>query len=92
MCLLCFDRRNNILNFGYVVFRQAKMISEIASEKSTKLDRQNGEVTLTAGDAQKLIGLCVELLDLCSKVIGQIDPAVGKLIAFAHDEALTSIH
>jgi hypothetical protein len=43
------------------------------------------EVTLTAGDAQKLIGRCVELLDLCSKVIGQIDPAVGKLIAFAHD-------
>ncbi len=92
MCLLCSDRRNNILNFGYGIFCEAKMISEIASEKSTKLDRQSGEVTLTADDAQKLIGICVELLDLCSKVTGQIDPAVGKLIAFAHDEALTSIH
>jgi hypothetical protein len=47
---------------------------------------------LTAGDAQKLIGICVELLDLCSKVTGQVDPAVGILIAFAHDEALTSVH
>ena len=64
------------------------MECEITSEKSTKSPRKSEERTLTSFEAQRLVGICVELLDLCSKVTGQIDPALGKLIAFAHDEAL----
>ena len=64
------------------------MVCEIAGEKSAKLVRRNEEGTLTSFEAQRLIGICAELLDLCSKVTGQIDPAVGAMIAFAHDEAL----
>jgi hypothetical protein len=64
------------------------MECEITSEKSTKPQKRNEERTLTPFEAQRLVGICVELLDLCSKVTGQIDPALGKLIAFAHDEAL----
>jgi hypothetical protein len=64
------------------------MECEITSEKSAKSPRRNEERTLTPFEAQRLVGICVELLDLCSKVTGQIDPALGKLIAFAHDEAL----
>ncbi len=64
------------------------MVGEIASEKSAKLTRRNEERTLTSFEAQRLVGICVELLDLCSKLTGQIDPALGELIAFVHDEAL----
>jgi hypothetical protein len=64
------------------------MVYEVASEQSTKVTRRSAERTLTSFEAQRLVGICVELLDLCSKVTGQIDPALGKLIAFAHDEAL----
>lgn len=68
------------------------MACEIASEKSARLARRNEERTLTSFEAQRLVGICVELLDLCSKVTGQIDPALGELMAFAHDEALTSFY
>jgi hypothetical protein len=68
------------------------MAYEIAVDRLAKSATRNEEATLTAFEAQRLIGICVELLDLCSKVTGQIDPAVGEMIAFARDEALTSVH
>jgi hypothetical protein len=88
MCLLSSDSDENILPFGAGIFMRPKMVYEIASEQSTKVTRRNEERTLTSLEAQRLVGICVELLDLCSKVTGQIDPALGKLIAYAHDEAL----
>jgi hypothetical protein len=68
------------------------MAYEIAVDKSANSATRNDEATLTTSEAQKLIGICVELLDLCSKVTGRIDPAVGEMIAFARDEALTTAH
>ncbi len=68
------------------------MAYEMAVDRSAKSATRNEEATLTIFEAQRLIGICVELLDLCSKVTGQIDPAVGEMIAFARDEALTSVH
>jgi hypothetical protein len=53
--------------------------------------KRNEQATLTAFEAQRLVGICAELVDLCSKVTGQIDPAVGEMIAFAHDELVTSV-
>ncbi len=45
------------------------------------------DVTLTAAEACRLIGICVELIDLCAKVTGRIDPAIGSIIGYARDEA-----
>jgi hypothetical protein len=59
--------------------------------ESARSAKRNEQATLTAHEAQRLIGICAELVDLCSKVTGQIDPAVGEMIAFAHDEVLTSV-
>ncbi len=64
------------------------MACGITGEKSVKLAKRNEERTLTSFEAQRLVGDCVELLDLCAKVTGQLDPALGELIAYAHDEAL----
>jgi hypothetical protein len=46
------------------------------------------DVTLTASEACRLIGICIELIDLCSRVTGKIDPAVGSIVGYARDEAL----
>jgi hypothetical protein len=64
----------------------------IADEISARSANRTEGATLTAFEAQRLIGICIELIDLCSKVTGQIDPAVGQLIGFAHDQAFTSVH
>jgi hypothetical protein len=60
----------------------------MAGEKSAKVARRSEEGTLTSFEAQRLVGICVELLDLCAKVTKRLDPALGELIAYAHDEAL----
>ena len=64
------------------------MACEIAGDKSATVARRSEERTLTSFEAQRLVGICVELLDLCAKVTGRLDPALGELIAYAHDEAL----
>ena len=47
------------------------------------------DVTLTAAEACRLIGICVELIDLCAKVTGRIDPAIGLILGYARDEAFS---
>jgi hypothetical protein len=47
------------------------------------------DVTLTACEATRLVSLCIELIDLCAKVTGKIDPAVGTILRYARDEALS---
>ncbi len=50
-----------------------------------------GELTLSAFELRRLLAICVELIDLCSKVSGKIDPAVGLLVAHARDEVLFEV-
>jgi hypothetical protein len=45
-------------------------------------------VTLSPAEAHRLLGLCVELIDLCAKVTGRIDPAIGAMVAYAREEAI----
>lgn len=61
--------------------------NEISRPQAAK--RKAEEVTLTAGEAHRLIGICIELIGLCSKVTGKFDPSMGTMIAFARDEALS---
>jgi hypothetical protein len=60
-------------------------------DESARPAKRNEQAALTRFEAQRLIGICAELVDLCSKVTGQIDPAIGEIITFAHDEVLTSV-
>jgi hypothetical protein len=60
-----------------------------APSKTKKLKIENA--TLTASEACRLIGICIELIELCAKVTGKIDPAVGSIIGFARDEALSEV-
>ena len=36
------------------------------------------------------MAICVDLIDLCAKVTGKIDPALGAIVGYARDEALSA--
>jgi len=46
------------------------------------------DFTLTVSDAYRLMGACIELINLCSKVTGKIDPALGSMVEYARQQAL----
>jgi hypothetical protein len=48
-------------------------------------------VPLTAAQAERLLSICVDIIDLCAEVTGKIDPAVGTMVAYACDDALNGI-
>jgi hypothetical protein len=53
--------------------------------------RQVGKLSLSACEARRLYGICVELLELCSHVSGRIDPQAGWMVAHARDEVMLGI-
>jgi hypothetical protein len=54
----------------------------------SKVNRE--DVGLTHSEACRLMAICVDLIDLCAKVTGKIDPAVGSMVDYARDEALSA--
>ena len=46
---------------------------------------------LTAAQAERLLSICVDIIDLCAEVTRKLDPAVGTMLAYARDDALNSI-
>ena len=64
--------------------RELETMNALSSQAKPEAE----DVTLTASEACRLIGICIELIDLCSRVTGKIDPAVGSIVGYARDEAL----
>ena len=48
-------------------------------------------VSLTATQAERLLSICVTMIDLCAEVTGKIDPAVGTMVAYACEDVLSGI-
>ena len=44
-------------------------------------------VDLTAAEVRNLIRICIEFVNLCARVTGKFDPAVGTMIGYACDQA-----
>ncbi len=57
-------------------------------ERSRPLEANGEEAILTRAEACRLIAICIDLIDLCAKVTGKIDPAVASIVGYARDEAL----
>lgn len=74
------------LRFG----REAEMSvdSTMLYERSSPSEASGETVGLTPAEACRLIGICIDLIDLCAKVTGKIDPAVASIVGYARDEAL----
>jgi hypothetical protein len=49
------------------------------------------KVRITKEELRHLFANCIELLSLCERVSGKIDPAVGTMIAYARDELLNAL-
>ena len=60
-------------------------------ERSRPSIAKREEIGLTPSEAGRLMAICVDLIDLCAKVTGKIDPAVGSIVGYARDEALSGI-
>jgi hypothetical protein len=58
-------------------------------ERSRSSMAKGEEIGLTASEASRLMAICIDLIDLCAKVTGKIDPAVGAIVDYARDEALS---
>ncbi len=58
-------------------------------ERSISSAAKKEEIGLTASEASQLMAICIDLIDLCAKVTGKIDPAVGSIVDYARDEALS---
>ena len=63
--------------------------SAMLYERSRPSIANRDEVGLTASEACRLMAICIDLIDLCAKVTGKIDPAVGTILGYARDEALS---
>jgi hypothetical protein len=61
------------------------------SSEAEDTKRNVGELSLSACEARRLYGICVELLELCSHVSGRIDPQAGWMVAHARDEVMLGI-
>jgi hypothetical protein len=57
-------------------------------EQSRPLKATREDVSLTPSKACRLIAICIDLIDLCAKVTGKIDPAIASIVGCARDEAL----
>ena len=44
------------------------------------------EPRVTIADMRTLLTLSIDLLAICAKITGKVDPAVGAMIAYARDE------
>jgi len=48
-------------------------------------------VSLTPAQVERLLSICVDMIDLCAEVTEKIDPAVGTVVAYACEDALNTI-
>jgi hypothetical protein len=63
--------------------------SAMLYERSRPSIANRDEVGLTASEACRLMAICIDLIDLCAKVTGKIDPALASIVSYARDEALS---
>lgn len=61
---------------------ERKMPSRV--EKKEKPN--SGTSQLSEPDIRVLLVLCTELVNFCAKVTGEIDPAVGAMLAYVRDD------
>ena len=59
-------------------------------ERSRPSKANREEVGLTHSEACRLMAICIDLIDLCAKVTGKIDPAIASIVDYARDEALSA--
>lgn len=52
----------------------------------TKLASESEKSNLSKQDARLLLIMCTELVNLCAKLTGKIDPAAAAMLAYVRDD------
>jgi hypothetical protein len=87
MALLWYISDGVKLQFGREAFMPIETTMLYERSRPSMANRE--EIRLTPSDAYRLMAICIDLIDLCSKVTGKIDPAVASIVGYARDEALS---
>jgi hypothetical protein len=62
------------------------MGNAMAASVSTKLETLAEKSKLSKQDTRLLLIMCTELVNLCVKLTGKIDPAAAAMLAYVRDE------
>ena len=58
----------------------------MAAQVSNKSDSDTEKSQLSKQDTRLLLVLCTELVNLCARLTGKIDPAAGAMLAYVRDD------
>ncbi len=61
-------------------------VSSVASHPEGAASQEVEELRLSAAETRALMTICVELLDICIRVSGKIDPTAALMVTWARDE------
>jgi hypothetical protein len=61
----------------------------MAAQLSKKSGTDGKESKLSEQDARLLLVLCTELVNLCARLTGRIDPAAAAMLAYVRDDIVS---
>jgi hypothetical protein len=60
----------------------------MAAQVSNKSVTNGAESKLSKQDARLMLVMCTELVNLCARLTGQIDPAAAAMLAYVRDDII----
>jgi hypothetical protein len=58
----------------------------MAAHMNKKSDSDRGKSQLSNQDLRLMLVMCTELVNLCAKLTGKIDPAAAAMLAYVRDD------
>jgi hypothetical protein len=62
---------------------------EMAARVNKKLEADAEKSRVSKQDARLLLVMCIELVNLCAKLTGKIDPAAAAMLAYVRDDIVS---
>ena len=62
----------------------------MAAQVTNKLGPETDKSQLSKQDVRLLIAMCAELVNLCAKLTGKIDPAAAAMLAYVRDDIVAT--
>jgi hypothetical protein len=59
---------------------------EMAARVNKKSDSETNKSQLSKQDLRLMLVMCTELVNLCAKLTGKIDPAAAAMLAYVRDD------
>jgi hypothetical protein len=63
--------------------------AEMAARVNKKLEAETDKSQLSKQDLRLMLVMCTELVNLCAKLTGKIDPAAAAMLAYVRDDIVS---